>query len=190
LTIHYSRVGKKPFPPPLFHLPREYDHRNPKVSLTSYPAGPFKLFDFKLEFVFLTDGDSLPPSPPLTPRGQLEENSEEEDNPKSDSEGEEQLQSVMYNPQIMVGNNQNPPPYETWLVLDIVVIPGQLHDMPKHPEKFLPKFDPNKKYFAEDHVKKFISAIRLQNVRHEDVVCHFFSHTFENKSSTWILSLE
>jgi hypothetical protein len=43
-------------------------------------------------------------------------------------------------------------------------VPGKLHDMPKHPEKFFPKFDPDKKDSVEDHVKKFLLAVRLQNI--------------------------
>jgi hypothetical protein len=89
---------------------------------------------------------------------------EEEENSQSESEGEGNLQLVLYNPQVMAGNNPNPQPYEPWLLPDVVSIPGVLHDLPKHPEKFLPKFDPEKKDSAEDHVKKFLLAIRLQNV--------------------------
>jgi hypothetical protein len=59
-------------------------------------------------------------SPPLTPRSEPEENFEEEENSESDSEGEEQLQLVLYNPQTMDGNNQNPPPYQPWLVPDVI----------------------------------------------------------------------
>jgi hypothetical protein len=38
----------------------------------------------------------------------------------------------------MVGDNanQNPPPYHPWLVPDVVIVPGIVHDMPRHPEKF------------------------------------------------------
>jgi hypothetical protein len=92
----------------------------------------------------------------------------------------------------MVGDNvnQNPPPYQPWLVPDAVFIPGILHDMPKHPEKFLPKFDPDRKDSAEDHVKKFLLSVRLQSIQHEDVVCWLFPLTFENRASTWFFSLE
>jgi hypothetical protein len=89
-----------------------------------------------------------------------------------------------------VNANQNPPPYQPWLFVDVVIVPGIQHDMPRHPEKFLPKFDPDKKDSAENHVKKFLLAIRLQSIRHEDVVCHLFPLTFEEKVSTWYFSLE
>jgi hypothetical protein len=62
--------------------------------------------------------------------------------------------------------------------------------MPRLPEKFLPKFNPDKKYSVENHVKKFLLAIRLQGIQYEDVVCHFFPLMFEEKASTWYFSLE
>jgi hypothetical protein len=57
--------------------------------------------------------------------------------------------------------------------------------LPKNPEKWLPKFDPDSKQIAEDHIKKFMLAIRLCNVEHEDVVCRLFPYTFEGNASTW-----
>jgi hypothetical protein len=35
--------------------------------------------------------------------------------------------------------NQNPPPYQPWLVPDVVVAPGILHDTPRHPKKVFSK---------------------------------------------------
>jgi hypothetical protein len=124
-----------------------------------------KLSNFKLGHLFLPGGGGIPPSPskyaPLTTRGESEENSEEEDITESELEGEEELQLVLYNPQNMAGNKQNPPPYEPWLLLDVFAVLGKLHHMPKHPKKFLPKFDSDKKNLVEEHVKKFLLAIRL-----------------------------
>jgi hypothetical protein len=66
----------------------------------------------------------------------------------------------------MVGDNdnQNPPPYQPWLVPDVVDVLGIFHDMPRPSKKFLPKFDPDRKDLAEDHVKKFLLSIRLQRI--------------------------
>jgi hypothetical protein len=72
---------------------------------------------------------------------------------------------------------------------DVVAVPRPVHDMPKHHEKFLPKFDPDGKDFVEDHIKKFMLVVRLMNVQHEDVVCILFPYTFENRASTWFFSL-
>jgi hypothetical protein len=97
---------------------------------------------------------------------------------------------ILYNPQVMDEKNPNPQPYEPWLLPDVIIIPRILHDLPNHPKNLLPKFDPEKKYSAEDHVHKFLSTIRIQNVLHKDVVCRLFPHTFENKSTTWLYSMD
>jgi hypothetical protein len=51
--------------------------------------------------------------------------------------------------------------------------------------KLLPKYDPETSGLPEDHIKKFILAIRLMNLKHEDVVYILFPYMFENSSSTW-----
>jgi hypothetical protein len=80
--------------------------------------------------------------------------------------------------------NQNNPA-RPWLDQDVVVVPRPQHPLPKHLEKWLPKFDPDSKQSAEDHIKKFMLAIRLRSVEHEDVVCRLFPYTFEGNASTW-----
>jgi hypothetical protein len=64
-------------------------------------------------------------------------------------------------------------------------IPGSVHNIPRHPEKLLPKFDPETSRLLEDHIKKFILAMRLMTVQYEDIVCIMFPYTFENSASTW-----
>lgn len=49
----------------------------------------------------------------------------------------------------MVGINANQLTNQPWLVQDVVAIPGVVHPLPKHPDKFLPKFDPDKKDSAK-----------------------------------------
>jgi hypothetical protein len=80
----------------------------------------------------------------------------------------------------------NPPQNnQPWLAKDALAIPGWVHNLPRHPEKLLPKFDSETSGLLEDHIKKFILAIRLMNVQHEDVVCRIFPYTFENPASMW-----
>jgi hypothetical protein len=80
----------------------------------------------------------------------------------------------------------NPPQNnQPWLSKDSLAIPGRVHKLPQHLDKLLPKFDPEASGLPEDHIKKFILAIRLMNVQHEDVVCRIFSYTFENLASAW-----
>jgi hypothetical protein len=85
--------------------------------------------------------------------------------------------------------NDHPRKNQPWLAMDSPALPGRLHHLPRHPEKILPKFDPETSGLPEDHIKKFILAIRLMNVQHEDVVCHLFPYTFENSTSTWYFNL-
>ena len=76
-----------------------------------------------------------------------------------------------------------------WLSPNSFDIPKNIHPFPRCVEKVLSRIDPDKKKLAEDHVNKFMLAIRLLNVEHEDIVCKLFPFTFEGKYSTWYLSL-
>jgi len=78
---------------------------------------------------------------------------------------------------------------QPWLVGDVLAIPGRIHNLPRHPKKFLPKYDPETSGSPEYHVKKFIHAIRLMHVQHADVVCGLFLYMFENLDSTWYFNL-
>jgi len=77
----------------------------------------------------------------------------------------------------------------SWLALGAVVVARQLHDFPKHSEKFLPKYDPDTKESSEDHVSKFMLAVSLMVVEHEYLVCILFPFTFEGKTFTWYFTL-
>ena len=78
---------------------------------------------------------------------------------------------------------------QPWLDRNIVVVPGISHNLPKQPDRLLPKYDLDIFGKPEDHIKKFILAIRLMNVQHEDIVYILFPYTFENKALTWNFSL-
>jgi len=67
-------------------------------------------------------------------------NNEGEDS--SDSEGEEEEED-MDEEQLY------------WMAQGPCSLPGNLHHMPKHPEKFLPKFDLDKKMKVEDKFHDF-----------------------------------
>ena len=59
---------------------------------------------------------------------------------------------------------------QPWLAINSLAIPGPQNPIPKHLEKLLPKFDPNNDILPEDHINKFMLALNLMNVQHEDVV--------------------
>jgi hypothetical protein len=80
--------------------------------------------------------------------------------------------------------NQNNPA-RPWFDQDFMVVPAPQHLLPKHPEKWLPKFDLDSKKSTEDHIIFFMLAIILWSVDHEDFVCRLFPYTFEGNASTW-----
>jgi hypothetical protein len=123
-------------------------------------------------------GSGIPPSPPhssppSSPSSSGGDSSSDEGNPPSHPP----------TPTTPMANQNNPA--RPWLDQDAVAVPGPQHPLPKHPEKWLTKFDPDSKRTAEDHIMKFMLDIRLRNVEHEDVVCRLFPYTFEGNASTW-----
>jgi hypothetical protein len=136
---------------------------NPTDSNTNHAAG----------------GSGIPPSPPPPPSSSSSsggDSSSDEGNPPSRPP----------TPTTPMANQNNPA--RPWLDQDVVAVPGPQHPLPKHPQKWLTKFDPDSKQIAEDHIMKFMLDIRLRNVEHEDVVCRLFPYTFAGNASTWYFS--
>ena len=75
----------------------------------------------------------------------------------------------------------------TWKAIMPFNLVAPLHDLPKHPERVLPKFGPIKSISAEDHLKSLYPALNLLNVEHEYVVSILFPYTFEHKASACTL---
>jgi hypothetical protein len=118
-------------------------------------------------------GYGIPPSPPpSSPSSSGEDSSDEGSSPSQPST----------TPTPMSNENN---PARPWIDQDAVAVPGDQHPLPKHPEKWRPKFDLESKQITEDHIKIFMLTIRLCNVEYEDVVCRLFPYTFEGNASTW-----
>jgi hypothetical protein len=71
----------------------------------------------------------------------------------------------------MEGNNDHndergnlPLNNQPWLARDALALLGPVHNLPCNLERFLPKFDTETSGLPEDHIKKFILAIKLMNV--------------------------
>ena len=65
-----------------------------------------------------------------------------------------------------------------------------LHNLPSHPKKSLPKFDPTEGIDVDDHLqKKIVSLEVLSVVEHEDVICRLFPHTLKGKAASWYFGL-
>ena len=60
--------------------------------------------------------------------------------------------------------NNNNDSLQLRLLQDAPAIPGRQHRLPKHPEKLLPRFNPDSKEPTEDHIQKFILVNRLMSV--------------------------
>ena len=79
--------------------------------------------------------------------------------------------------------------YKPWLTKDVIAIPGASHRFPKNPQKFLPKYDIDDDVLLEYHIKKFMNALNLINVEHENVVCRLLPHTLQVKATKWFFNL-
>lgn len=80
-------------------------------------------------------------------------------------------------------------PAHLWFAPDAVSVPGDQHDLSKHPDKYHPCFDPDNNEPLEDHLKAFMMSLRIMQVQDEDVVCKLFPHTFMGKAAIWYYSL-
>jgi len=83
--------------------------------------------------------------------------------------------------------NRHPSPL-AWMVQSPLNLRGLLHDMPRHSEKHLPKFDSEKGTSADDHINNFYLSLQMMKVQYNGVACCLFPHTLENKA-TWYRSL-
>lgn len=68
-------------------------------------------------------------------------------------------------------------------VLDI------LHKMPRNLEKFLSKFDLDKRIKEEDHIDDFYMHFQIVEVWYDDIACRTFPFTLEGGGTTWYHSL-
>ena len=64
-----------------------------------------------------------------------------------------------------------------WLTINALAIPSPQNPLPKHPEKLFPKFDPDDDILPTNHIDKFMLAMNIMNVQHEDVACRLFCFT-------------
>ena len=73
-------------------------------------------------------------------------------------------------------------PQPWWVSQGTLDLAGTIHDLPRQPKMFLPKFDLNKVASLINHFKNFYLALWLMNIEHEDMVSRFFTYAFENKA--------
>jgi hypothetical protein len=111
----------------------------------------FTEIQYPLDMIPETSADDI--SEPDDFSEEEEFNSESEDMEANNDHNEERVNPPMKN--------------QPWLARDTLELLGPVHNLPRHLEKLLPKFDPETSGLLEDHIKKFILAIMLMNVQHE-----------------------
>jgi hypothetical protein len=79
--------------------------------------------------------------------------------------------------------------YQPWLTIYAIAILGPIDPLTKKPQKFLPKYNLDDDISPEHHIKKFMDALKLMNVEHEDVVSRLFLHTLQGKATKWFFNL-
>lgn len=72
-----------------------------------------------------------------------------------------------------------------WIAQGPLSLPNYLHKMPKHPEKSISKFDPDKKTKVEGHIDDFYMHLQNLVVLFYDVACRLFPYTLEGRASLW-----
>lgn len=68
-------------------------------------------------------------------------------------------------------------------------MPEPLSQLPAHPEKWLPKSNPDIGILAEEHINNFILSINLNGITEEDVVVRPFPYTLQGVYGSWYFSL-
>ena len=76
-----------------------------------------------------------------------------------------------------------------WLTINPLAIARPQNDLPKNPDKLLPKFDPDDDILPKTHLDKFMLAMNIMNVQHEDVACRLFCLTLQGNASSWFFNL-
>jgi len=76
-----------------------------------------------------------------------------------------------------------------WMAQWLLDHPGNLYYMPKHPEKFLSNFDPNKKTKVEDHIDDFYMHLQMLEVHFYDITCRHIPYTLEGRALLWYHNL-
>ena len=66
---------------------------------------------------------------------------------------------------------------------------GPLNPLPAHPEKWLPKFNPDNGLPAEEHINNFMLSINVNEVVEEDAIVGLFPYTLQGSVGSWYFSL-
>ena len=59
-----------------------------------------------------------------------------------------------------------------------------LHPLPAHPEKWLPKFNPDAGIQVDEHINNFMLSVNLNGVNNKYVVVRLFPYTFQGAAGS------
>jgi len=76
-----------------------------------------------------------------------------------------------------------------WNHLRAVIMAAPLSQFLAHPEKWLPKFNPDTGILAKEHINNFMLLVNLKGVTEEDAVVRLFPYTFQGAAGPWYFSL-
>jgi len=76
-----------------------------------------------------------------------------------------------------------------WNKPGAVLMPAPLSQIPAHPKKWLPKFNPEARMLVEEHINIFMLSINLNGVTNEDAVIRLFPYTLYGAAGSWYFSL-
>ena len=79
-----------------------------------------------------------------------------------------------------------PPNVNPWSNLGAVNMHAPLHALPKNPERWLPKFNPDDGLQAEEHIHNFMLVVNLNGL---DCVTRLFSYTLKGSIGSQYFSL-
>ena len=82
---------------------------------------------------------------------------------------------------------QNTP--RPWTNPRAVRMAGPLHPLLAHPQKWLPKFNPDNGLLAKEHINNFMLSINLNAIVEEDAVVRLFPYTLQGSTGSWYFSL-
>lgn len=68
-------------------------------------------------------------------------------------------------------------------------MPSPLTQLSAHPEKWLPKFNPDIDLLVKENINNFMLSINLNGVIEEDVVVRLFPYTLQGTAGSWYFSL-
>lgn len=86
----------------------------------------------------------------------------------------------------------NPPPLlysPSWRARNIIVVLGPMQNLPRHLEKYITKFDPKCKDFAEEHLLRYTVGPEALQIQHEGCYMQIVLIFNGRKASSWFFSL-